>query len=332
MSNNIIKKAIVKLDKKDRKILYQLDLDARQSFSQIGKKVGLSKEVVNYRIKRLEQEGVIKGYYTIINMSRLGYMCNRFFIKFKNDDPDKEQEIITYFVKHPKYWWVDSMDGFRDLGVGSWEKTILDCHKMKEELLAKLKPYILEIEQSIYTTFQIYKRAYLINKKTKESKAINYITDETATIDETDEKILRCIAADGRMPLLDIAKKLNLTGMIVKYRIKKMIEQKIIQGFRAMIDISKIGYYWYKIEFMLKDYSKKQEMLNYFAVHPNIVYSYESTAQADLEVELEVESYEQFRSILNELRHKFKDIIESYKHLLWYKEHKIVYFPSEKIE
>ncbi len=320
------KKQIVTLDTKDRKIVYQLDLNARQSCSEIAKKVGLSKEVVNYRIKRLEQEGVIKGYYTIINMSRLGYMCNRFFIKFKNDDPEKEQEIISFFVKHPKYWWVDSMDGFRDLGVGSWEKTILDCHKMKEELLTKFKPYILEIEQSIYTDFQIYKRAYFINKKVKETKTINYITNEIINIDDIDKKILSCIAGNARLSTIELAEKTNTTAMIVTYRLKKMIQNKVIEGFRAMIDLNRIGYYWYKIEFMLKDYSKKEAMLQYFAVHPNIVYAYESTGQADVEVELEVESYEQFRNILNELREKFKDVIESYEHLLWYKEHKIVFF------
>lgn len=319
----------VKLDTKDRKIIYQLDLNARQSYTEIGKKVGLSKEVVNYRIKRLEQEGVIKGYYSIINMSRLGYMNNRFFIKFRNDDPETEEKIISFFVKHPKYWWVDSMDGFRDLGIGSWEKTLLNCHAQKEELLSKFKPYIKEIEQSMYTVFQIYRRAYLVNKKVKDTKAINYVTNETVTIDEIDKKILSCIADNARLSTIEIAQKTGTTAMIVTYRLKKMIQHKVIEGFRAMIDLNKIGYYWYKIEFMLKDYVKKEAMLQYFAVHPNIVYAYESTGQTDLEVELEVESYEKFREILDELREKFKDIIESYKHLLWYKEHKIVFFPKE---
>ena len=36
------------VDLKDRKILYELDLNCRQSNAQIGKKVGLSKEVVTY--------------------------------------------------------------------------------------------------------------------------------------------------------------------------------------------------------------------------------------------------------------------------------------------
>jgi len=49
------------LDLKDRKILYELDLNCRQSNTQIGKKVGLSRKVVEYRIKKMEEEGVIMG-------------------------------------------------------------------------------------------------------------------------------------------------------------------------------------------------------------------------------------------------------------------------------
>ena len=42
-----------RLDLKDRKILYHLGLDSRQSFRAIGKKVGLSKDVVTNRVKKL---------------------------------------------------------------------------------------------------------------------------------------------------------------------------------------------------------------------------------------------------------------------------------------
>ena len=62
-----------KVDLKDRKILYQLDLDCRQSNTQIGKKVGLKKDVVGYRIKKLQEEGVIRNYYAEIDTFRLGY-------------------------------------------------------------------------------------------------------------------------------------------------------------------------------------------------------------------------------------------------------------------
>ena len=55
------------LDLKDRKILYHLDINSRQSFSQLGKKVGLHKDVVAYRVKKLQEKGVIKCFYTEID-------------------------------------------------------------------------------------------------------------------------------------------------------------------------------------------------------------------------------------------------------------------------
>jgi len=56
---------MVKIDKKDREILYQLDVNARQSLRSIGSKVGISKSVVQYRIDRMITEGIIKNFYTL---------------------------------------------------------------------------------------------------------------------------------------------------------------------------------------------------------------------------------------------------------------------------
>ncbi len=71
---------MIKIDLKDRKILYQLDLNSRQSLTQIGKNVGLKKDVVSYRIKRLQDEGVIKNFWTVINTFKLGYNVFRIYI------------------------------------------------------------------------------------------------------------------------------------------------------------------------------------------------------------------------------------------------------------
>ena len=52
------------IDVKDRKILYQLDLNSRQSLNTIGSNVRLTKTVVQYRIDRLVKTGIIKNFYT----------------------------------------------------------------------------------------------------------------------------------------------------------------------------------------------------------------------------------------------------------------------------
>ena len=71
------------IDVKDRKILYQLDMNARQSFSQIGKKVGLPKTVVSYRVKKMQKNGIINNFYTVIDTFKLGYSSYRIYLGFQ---------------------------------------------------------------------------------------------------------------------------------------------------------------------------------------------------------------------------------------------------------
>lgn len=61
------------LSETDIKILQILLEDARFSSRQIAKKVGVSVGTVLSRIKKMEEEGLIKGYSVIMNHEKLGY-------------------------------------------------------------------------------------------------------------------------------------------------------------------------------------------------------------------------------------------------------------------
>ena len=88
------------LDAKDRKILYELDINSRQASSEIAKKVGLSKQVVNFRIKRLIKEKLISFFYTVIDISKLGFTVHKIFLRLQNIDSEKEKALINFLVKH----------------------------------------------------------------------------------------------------------------------------------------------------------------------------------------------------------------------------------------
>lgn len=62
----------VELDAIAWKILEHLQQDARMSFAELGRKVGLSTPAAAERVRRLEEAGVITGYHATVNMSRLG--------------------------------------------------------------------------------------------------------------------------------------------------------------------------------------------------------------------------------------------------------------------
>lgn len=60
------------LDKTDRQILALLQENAQLTMQEIGQRINLSKTPVHERIKRLEREGFIDRYVTIVNKKKLG--------------------------------------------------------------------------------------------------------------------------------------------------------------------------------------------------------------------------------------------------------------------
>jgi Lrp/AsnC family transcriptional regulator, leucine-responsive regulatory protein len=60
------------LDDLSRSILKELCQDARISTTEIGRRVGLSAPAVAERIQKLEKQGFIKGYSTIVDFDKVG--------------------------------------------------------------------------------------------------------------------------------------------------------------------------------------------------------------------------------------------------------------------
>ncbi|QIP16709.1 Lrp/AsnC family transcriptional regulator [Spirosoma aureum] len=63
---------MVNLDSIDHKILGLLQENAQLTIQEIGQRINLSKTPVHERIKRLEREGVIDRYVTILDKKKLG--------------------------------------------------------------------------------------------------------------------------------------------------------------------------------------------------------------------------------------------------------------------
>ncbi|MCX8198282.1 MAG: AsnC family transcriptional regulator [Candidatus Micrarchaeota archaeon] len=320
------------LDKKDREILFQLDLNARQPNSAIARKVRASKEVVAYRIKRMEEAGVIDGYYVLVDITKLGYLHARIFLKLKNTSPTDEEGVLQYFQSESRCWWVNSISGsLADVGVAFWVKDINDFASFKKKFLSKYGKIIEFWNESIYSSIYIWRRNYLSASQSNKKQDLILGNSKKIEFDSHDIDILSSLTEDGKMPLIELAKKIGLSPTAIKNRMKRLAMEGALLGFRPKINLSKIGFYWYKVEFKLEDTSKLEAMLAYFASHPNIVYAYESIGGgAELEMEMEVESHEKFRQIVQDIRTKFSGAIRTYFYFLWSAEHKLVFFPPKE--
>jgi Lrp/AsnC family leucine-responsive transcriptional regulator len=59
------------LSRIDKKILRELQLDGRISFAELARRVGLTTTPCLERVKRMEREGVIQGYTTLLDPASL---------------------------------------------------------------------------------------------------------------------------------------------------------------------------------------------------------------------------------------------------------------------
>ena len=66
------------MDGTNRKIVALLRENARRSFKDIGRNVGLSAPAVKRRVDRLEEEGVIRGYTAVIDPHAFGWHAEAF--------------------------------------------------------------------------------------------------------------------------------------------------------------------------------------------------------------------------------------------------------------
>jgi Lrp/AsnC family leucine-responsive transcriptional regulator len=62
----------------DRKIVSLLARNGRMSFTELARQAGLSVSAVHQRVRRLEQDGVIKGYAALFNPEDLGLPLTAF--------------------------------------------------------------------------------------------------------------------------------------------------------------------------------------------------------------------------------------------------------------
>jgi Lrp/AsnC family transcriptional regulator, regulator for asnA, asnC and gidA len=317
------------LDLKDRRILYQLDLDARQSLTQIGKKVNLPKNVIQYRIKRLEEAGIIQKYYTVIDTFKLGYISFRIYYSFQYIQDELQKEIIDFFVKNDDTYWIASTEGRYNLVVITWVKDPCRFYTLWQSSLKKYRDYFNEKDFSFYFQLIHFRNSYLLDEyDTKDRENFEVIgCGKTLPVDDLDKKILSTIASDARLPITALAEKTHSTIPTVNTRLHKLIRSGIIKGFRTEFDITKLGYEQFKVDIEFKEYNSIDAVTEYLKKNPYLYYITKTAGHADLEPSFRVTNIKQMHEIMDDLTKKFPGSIKNYNYLNITKMHKLEYMP-----
>jgi Lrp/AsnC family leucine-responsive transcriptional regulator len=82
------------LDERDLAILSALQADGRATFAEVGAQVGLSASAVHDRVRKLEHQGVIRGYRALLDPEALGLFVTA-LIAASPLDPQQPDDCLS---------------------------------------------------------------------------------------------------------------------------------------------------------------------------------------------------------------------------------------------
>jgi len=320
------------LSAKDKQIIYHLDFEARMPLTRLAKKVGLSKQVTKYRLDQLQKKNIITGFYTDINPSKIGLDIYLVYLSFHHLTPQKEKQFIKHLAKQAFVGVSTSLQGKWDYTVGIWAENVYAFRDLYKTIMNEWEHYIKKKTIMIPTDFFYYKPKQIL--ATKESPQITMKgKPELVTLDKTDNIILSTLAKNARTSLVDLAQMIGLTPNAIKQRIKKLEQEKVILGYRVMINYPLLGFLHYRVFLHLENLTnqKEQSIIEFLKNHKTIISVTKTIGYAELEFRAIVKDVHEFYSLLEKLREKYPDIIKDYESLLYVKFHETLnYFPLTK--
>ena len=296
------------LDIFDKKILFELDIDSRISASKIAKKLKLPKETVNYRIKRLEKNGWINRFYTIVNASLFGYSYYQVLLKFDKINSSVETKIVDYITSNPTCANLRILEGHYDLVFLTIQKNPGELKAFLQCFFNNYSKYIQE--KNVLIVMKTYKlnQKFLFEGKTIK-RTFNHVEIKDQTLDKIDLGIINAISINARIKLSEIASKLKLDSRLIDYHIKRMERLGLIVAYTTDLNLVKLNMELIKVDIALKDPTLIPRIIDFFDKTNTCIFIYELLGTYDLSVELYVKNDEMVSYIFKKFKEKF---LESY--------------------
>lgn len=314
----------ISLDLKDIKILSLLSEDSRMPSSRIAKIVKLSRDVVNYRIKKLIKNEIILRFIPTIDLEKIGYRKFYLFMMVDEKDKGRAEQLKEFLVNHPNTKSLIEYISKWDL---EWVIVAKDVNEFDEIITKVINDFDDVITQKNrlevireYKLTQLPNKLKIINKPKKEVKRIGYQPDKK------DFNILKELSDNARVSSYDLGRRVGLSSDAVIYRIKKMTAAWIIMNFTTVINLDALNYNWYTLCLDVKKFDENDEAkLNTFVLnHPYIFKVVKVLGHWDLMVYITADDVVHFHNTVKEITGILGDKIVNFETWATYKEHSYI--------
>lgn len=128
-------------------------------------------------------------------------------------------------------------------------------------------------------------------------------------IDKLDEKILKLISENARIPFLEVARECNVSGAAIHQRIQKLQNIGIIKGSEFILDATKIGYNTCAyMGIFLKDANMFKSVVDELYKIPEVVECHYTTGEYAMFIKIYAKNNKDFLSIIHDKLQPIKGI------------------------
>ncbi len=143
--------------------------------------------------------------------------------------------------------------------------------------------------------------------------------------DETDEKVLWHLHNNCRQSLASMSRKSGLTRDVIGYRIKRMVEENLVLGFRPVFNPPKLGFPVINhVYFLLQPQNIEQEkkFASYLKAMPKVVTVNSLVGKWEYMIKVIAKDPSDFNDTLKKIRMKFPDLIRDFETMSVLEEYK----------
>ena len=119
----------------------------------------------------------------------------------------------------------------------------------------------------------------------------------------------------------------------MRYALKKLEKNEVIQGYKPLLNLSKLGYLWHLMFLRLKSSpeKQKQELISYLKGLPQVFYVVRGVGNCNLTIEFQTKNLDELEKVKDMIATKFSNLIADEKTVQLTEEHKCTYFPASLI-
>lgn len=323
----------IKLDLKDKRILDELNRNPNITFSNLAKKVSVSRQVAEYRINKLLSQKTIYAFYTLIDTGKLGYSSFRVHLRLKNIGEETYSKFAKkLFTEYPTFW-VAFVSGSFDLIMDIFAKNSNELNNLLTNILQNNKEIIQNYEVLTILEMNLYSYGYFIKTKKSRARVILHKNSENKKIDELDKKILQKIKFNSRLPYHTTAGKIGTSRNSVKNRILKLEKNKVIAGYKTLINFNHLDKHSFKIFIKYNNAKIEQEkyLLNFLKNKKSVLATLKLLGRWNLDIEIHTQDIKELQKFIMELRNKY-EIIENYEIIQIIDDYGIDFYPKKMQE